>query len=215
MQSPVNRQDEFIQNLESIGLANGAPKRFSTTRKKFFAGMVLVFVVVCISAFCFAIIRKMVCWNIIYTSYVFKEKNELLGLWKEEKVFSVVPSYLILYDNDIFELHNPSPLMLEWLPVTLREHHSNDHCKIYIGYWSYWPNYQSYGMDKKVTVRISLGGDYGFSTMGKKNILGLLGLGNPNGTIMFKKFSHKVLCPYCSENNEKAIREFNRVIEEQ
>jgi hypothetical protein len=151
----------------------------------------------------FFFITSVVCvWQIMRmydneskTSYVLKETEDLVGVWKVRGK----NSYLILRSDGLFEFHRPLESEHSCLPKKVIVFNSTKCGVIIIGRWTHMvkdmPN--SYGMRK--CGAISLGGRSTFTTIEYHKCLRLIVYG-PVPIILDKVSSHSQRCPACLMN---------------
>jgi hypothetical protein len=106
--------------------------------------------------------------------YVVREQTELVGTWKvtsEVNYFfswATKSSYLILHGDNTFEFHNLPDYAKDCVSKSSKSFQIDKSNKVISGKWKYAIGEQSYGLESYPCGKLSLGGHFGFTTVGNQ-----------------------------------------------
>ena len=139
--------------------------------------------------------------------YVVREKTELVGTWKVTSEVSYFfpwarkSSYLILYNDNTFKFYNLPDYAEQCVLQNSKNFQIDKFNKIISGKWKYARGEQSYGLEFYPCGKLSLGGRFGFITVGNQTHTRLISyIPAPDGFVLIldktneKKLRNRGVC---------------------
>jgi hypothetical protein len=150
--------------------------------------------------------------------YIIMEKHEILGTWKLHSAisyylpFTDTQSYLIFYDDDTYEFHNPTGYSKMWFQNTVELAQEGKCHEVIVGYYRYkkirqYDPHTNTSKDYNI-AKIDFDSPFSFNTVGNKTLQLLVGylVDHDRDKLVFIKVSEESCCPYC-QNTVKINRQ--------